>query len=442
MPTGGRGWEADHDPCGNSLRLLPSGPDRVGEALRPQPTSRSALLTAPRPGAASATSALGRPARTPRAGRTAAGTPRCQGSRHCRRPPVQNVFAGSRLDRAGHRAATMPLTGWSAALASAADPHRRRSGAASQPDQQGAETPASACAGEADPVPLLGAAAEAALADRLGLPRRVRHRRRGTRRLCPRSRRPEDDPAATLDRPRRRRRCISSDLRPLAALLPRDDGGAPGARSRGLAPLARPRTATVRRLRRMPNRARPDAGHEPRCVNPATAPPPASRAPTPPSSCWCTDRRPRAARPAARAIRRTPRHALRPGRLPRARARAPEEAVAREVFEEAGVRVAPTSRYHSSQPWPFPASLMLGYHGRGDRHRARPRSSRDRRGALAHARATAPAGRAWLRASGPDRHRPPAGRGLARRGLTADLNGLSPSGHASSCPPSRRGRGI
>ncbi|MBM4247259.1 MAG: NAD(+) diphosphatase [Deltaproteobacteria bacterium] len=36
-----------------------------------------------------------------------------------------------------------------------------------------------------------------------------------------------------------------------------------------------------------------------------------------------------------------------------------EEAVRREVFEEAGVRVAEV-RYHSSQPWPFPASLMMG----------------------------------------------------------------------------------
>jgi NAD+ diphosphatase len=37
-----------------------------------------------------------------------------------------------------------------------------------------------------------------------------------------------------------------------------------------------------------------------------------------------------------------------------------EEAVAREVFEEAGIRVA-NVRYHSSQPWPFPASIMLGF---------------------------------------------------------------------------------
>jgi NAD+ diphosphatase len=37
-----------------------------------------------------------------------------------------------------------------------------------------------------------------------------------------------------------------------------------------------------------------------------------------------------------------------------------EEAVAREVAEEAGVRVR-DARYASSQPWPFPASLMLGF---------------------------------------------------------------------------------
>ncbi|GGX43716.1 NADH pyrophosphatase [Tateyamaria omphalii] len=36
-----------------------------------------------------------------------------------------------------------------------------------------------------------------------------------------------------------------------------------------------------------------------------------------------------------------------------------EAAVRREVFEEAGIRVGPVS-YLSSQPWPFPASLMFG----------------------------------------------------------------------------------
>jgi NAD+ diphosphatase len=37
-----------------------------------------------------------------------------------------------------------------------------------------------------------------------------------------------------------------------------------------------------------------------------------------------------------------------------------EDAVRREVFEEAGVRVTDCD-YHSSQPWPFPASIMLGF---------------------------------------------------------------------------------
>ena len=37
-----------------------------------------------------------------------------------------------------------------------------------------------------------------------------------------------------------------------------------------------------------------------------------------------------------------------------------EQTVAREVMEEAGVRVR-SSRYLASQPWPFPSSLMLGF---------------------------------------------------------------------------------
>jgi NAD+ diphosphatase len=40
-----------------------------------------------------------------------------------------------------------------------------------------------------------------------------------------------------------------------------------------------------------------------------------------------------------------------------------EDAVAREVEEEAGVTLA-SVRYHSSQPWPFPASLMVGFTAR------------------------------------------------------------------------------
>jgi NAD+ diphosphatase len=37
-----------------------------------------------------------------------------------------------------------------------------------------------------------------------------------------------------------------------------------------------------------------------------------------------------------------------------------EDAVAREVEEETGVRIT-SARYDSSQPWPFPSSLMLGF---------------------------------------------------------------------------------
>jgi NAD+ diphosphatase len=42
-----------------------------------------------------------------------------------------------------------------------------------------------------------------------------------------------------------------------------------------------------------------------------------------------------------------------------------EAAVLREVFEESGIRVT-DPRYLGSQPWPFPASLMLGFLARVD----------------------------------------------------------------------------
>ena len=37
-----------------------------------------------------------------------------------------------------------------------------------------------------------------------------------------------------------------------------------------------------------------------------------------------------------------------------------EDSVRREVFEETNIRVGDV-RYHSSQPWPFPSSLMMGF---------------------------------------------------------------------------------
>jgi len=40
-----------------------------------------------------------------------------------------------------------------------------------------------------------------------------------------------------------------------------------------------------------------------------------------------------------------------------------EAAVARELHEEAGIKVADV-RYTASQPWPFPSSLMIGCHAR------------------------------------------------------------------------------
>ena len=42
-----------------------------------------------------------------------------------------------------------------------------------------------------------------------------------------------------------------------------------------------------------------------------------------------------------------------------------EEGVAREVFEESGVRVRDVS-YVASQPWPFPSQLMIGCHSYAD----------------------------------------------------------------------------
>ncbi len=57
-----------------------------------------------------------------------------------------------------------------------------------------------------------------------------------------------------------------------------------------------------------------------------------------------------------------------------------EDAVAREVMEETGVPIE-GARYDSSQPWPFPASIMIGF-----RARALPGSPARGRGELEDAR--------------------------------------------------------
>ncbi len=51
-----------------------------------------------------------------------------------------------------------------------------------------------------------------------------------------------------------------------------------------------------------------------------------------------------------------------------------EQAVAREVMEEVGVALTGV-RYQSSQPWPFPASLMLGFHATTEATTFRPNDS-------------------------------------------------------------------
>ena len=92
-----------------------------------------------------------------------------------------------------------------------------------------------------------------------------------------------------------------------------------------------------------------------------------------------------------------------------------EEAVAREVREEAGVEIA-DPRYVSSQPWPFPSSLMLGFIARWAGGEPRPRDEVE--DVRWFARAEVAGGRRGPRRAGAAaaaRDRPAADRGLARR---------------------------
>ena len=69
-----------------------------------------------------------------------------------------------------------------------------------------------------------------------------------------------------------------------------------------------------------------------------------------------------------------------------------EDAVRREVEEETGVVVGEVS-YFGSQPWPLPASLMVGFIGRATADRDRRRRFRDRGRAVVHPRGDARRGR-------------------------------------------------
>ncbi|HEX7374094.1 MAG TPA: NAD(+) diphosphatase [Steroidobacteraceae bacterium] len=71
-----------------------------------------------------------------------------------------------------------------------------------------------------------------------------------------------------------------------------------------------------------------------------------------------------------------------------------EDAVAREVLEETGVTVL-ESDYHSSQPWPFPASLMIGYTARSGTE-AQPRADEELEDVRWFTREDIAAGRAGL----------------------------------------------
>ena len=42
-----------------------------------------------------------------------------------------------------------------------------------------------------------------------------------------------------------------------------------------------------------------------------------------------------------------------------------EEAVSREIMEESGIKVK-NVKYYASQPWPFPWSLMIGWHAEAE----------------------------------------------------------------------------
>ena len=81
-----------------------------------------------------------------------------------------------------------------------------------------------------------------------------------------------------------------------------------------------------------------------------------------------------------------------------------EQCVAREVEEEVGVRVA-NSRYFASQPWPFPALLMIAFVCDWAGGEIRPQDGRDRGRRLVRCIAIAEASEQNLDRAPPDRWR-------------------------------------
>ena len=96
-----------------------------------------------------------------------------------------------------------------------------------------------------------------------------------------------------------------------------------------------------------------------------------------------------------------------------------EDAVAREVREETGIEVGAV-HYHSSQPWPFPANIMLGFHAEAltteitiDYGELEDAVVRARLAPLARRRRQLPP-------AAPQLDRPPPDRGLAARPLASN----------------------
>ncbi len=97
-----------------------------------------------------------------------------------------------------------------------------------------------------------------------------------------------------------------------------------------------------------------------------------------------------------------------------------EQAAAREVFEEAGVRCTGPAEYLFCQPWPFPSSLDDRPDPRGRWRGADHRPERTRHGAMVHARGSqGDDGGHASRSACADalRHRASRSQGVARSGL-------------------------